>query len=209
MQIAVTVRMAAAQAKRTSASAAGLGDAMEELNVGRLAPERVLEEWERRPVGRGERAEQVVVLRQHVLEPVEPGGHLRFQLLDPRRVGIWLCQLGFDLVWRPLPDAVEPVDEDARLRPLRPLRRIQRRVGICLLEILEDRRRIGDYALAVDDHRDERLAAHSHDLTAVVGVDPDRFDIEALVREGEGDALDVGRVPDAVRPDRASVPSSP
>ena len=55
-----------------------------------------------------------------------------------------------------------------------------------------------DHVVAVDQDRDEVLAADLAHGRAVGGVDVDGLDLEALVSERERDALDVGGVAEAV-----------
>ena len=74
----------------------------------------------------------------------------------------------------------------------------ERRLRVPRLEVLEDRRRVGDDEVAVDQDGDERLAGDLLDGRAVLGVDPDRLDLEPLVGQGERDAVDVGRVGEPV-----------
>ena len=54
-----------------------------------------------------------------------------------------------------LPDAVEPVDEDDAFGPTRRVARVERRVGVALLQVLEDVRRVGDDAPVVLEHGHE------------------------------------------------------
>lgn len=70
-------------------------------------------------VGRRELTEQVVTAVQHALEEAERTEQLATELLDPPLVGRGPRSLGLDLVRRPLPDPVEPVEEDVELRPPR------------------------------------------------------------------------------------------
>ena len=67
------------------------------------------------------------------------------------------------------------------------------------LEPFEDRGRVGDdLAVLRDEEGDEPLPAHRLDRRAVVRVDVDPLDIEALVPDRERDALDVRREGDPV-----------
>ena len=66
------------------------------------------------------------------------------------------------------------------------------------LEPAQDRPRVGQHLAVVElEDRDEVLAAQRPDGRAVVRVDVDPLDRQALVAEGERDALDVRRVGDA------------
>ena len=70
-------------------------------------------------------------------------------------------------------------------------------------EPLEDRGRVrDDLAVPGDEHRDEPLPTHRLDRRPVVWVDVDPLDLEALVPDGERDALDVGRERDPVDADQ-------
>jgi hypothetical protein len=71
--------------------------------------------------------------------------------------------------------------------------RIVRRLGPPLLEITEDRRRVGKRPRAVEEHRHERLAAQLFDDPAVVIRHLDPLGAEALEGERERDALAVRR----------------
>jgi hypothetical protein len=108
-----------------------------------------------------------------------------------------LLELVCDRVRRPFPDAVEPVDEDLDLCPAGLIGREEGRLGMALLQQRDDRRRVGDDLVTVDEYRHQGLAAHRLDGRPVGGIDVDPFDLEALVPCGEGDALDVRRERDA------------
>src|SRR2546425_5459976 len=103
-------------------------DLVEPLIVTRRKPERrVLEERERHDVRDAEVAVEVVPTLQQLLEDVERGAHARAELGDACRVRLRLLLLGRDEVRRPLPEHVEPVDEELRLRAAGGLLWIERR----------------------------------------------------------------------------------
>lgn len=95
-------------------------------------------------------------------------------------VWVRLAQLRRDLVGRPLPDLVEPVDEDEHLGA-RVIRRVERRIGVALLEVADDLHRADHDAAVVVDDRNESLAADALDLVAIAVVDDDRLDRDLLV----------------------------
>ena len=127
---------------------------------------------------------------------------LRAEPVDARRVRLRLLELGRHQVRRPLPDAVEPVDEHGDLGPPRLVGGEERRLREAALEVLDDRRRVGDRLVAVDQHRHERLPADVLDRGPVVRVDVDPLDLEPLVPGRERDALDVRRERDPVDAER-------
>ena len=175
-------------------------DPVEEPWVVVLVEEREAEEGKGRGVGGRELAEEVLAPGEECFEELERCGQLDPQLLDSREIRARAGELGLDLVRRPLPDTVEPVDEEARLGPSSRVARVERRVGEALLEMLEDARGVGDDRVAVHEHRDELLAADLPNGGAVVGIHRHGLDLEPLVREREGDALDVRRKLEAIEP---------
>ena len=70
------------------------------------------------------------------------------------------------------------------------------------LEPIDDRRRVADDLRSVDEHRDERLAAHGLDGRAVTRVDVDPLDLDRLVPRGKRDPLDIGRERNSVDADQ-------
>jgi hypothetical protein len=64
--------------------------------------------------------------------------------------------------------------------------------------VLEYHRRVGDHLAVVFEHRHQALAANALHEAAVLGFDPDRLDLEPLVRQGESDAFDIGGVAQTV-----------
>src|SRR3954464_1810215 len=95
-----------------------LQDPVELLLVALFPEHRVLEERERDDVGGAEVAEQVVAPREERLEEIEGRGDARSAVL--------LVPARSDQVRRPLPEAVEPVDEYVHLRATRLVRRPER-----------------------------------------------------------------------------------
>src|SRR5439155_22852058 len=118
-----------------------------------------------------------------------------------------LEQLRLEVVRRPLVDAIEPVDVDVHLGTLRLVARVERRFGKRVLEMAQDGGRVEDDAAVVLEHRHEPLPADALDRRAVVGIDPHKLDLEALVRERERHALDVRREAEAVELHAEYVPT--
>src|SRR2546430_15598744 len=83
----------------------------------------VLEERKCDHVGDSELAVEVVAPVEQALEGVERAAHARTELVDAAPVRLRPFELGGDQVRRPLPEAVEPVDEDRDLRTPRRLAR--------------------------------------------------------------------------------------
>jgi len=82
-------------------------DAVEELVVGRVAEECVLQEGKCGAVGPGEVfAHKVISTGEHRFEAVLRCRHLPREHSDPLMVWVRLAQLRRDLVGRPLPDLV-------------------------------------------------------------------------------------------------------
>jgi hypothetical protein len=174
-------------------------NAVEELVVVGGQPEDgVLEKRECDAVGGAELAEEVVAPREQRLEAVECGADLRAQLGDPGEVRLGLLELVGDRVRLLLPDAVEPVDKKLDLSPPGDVGREERRLGRALFEQRDNRRRVADDLVAVDEHRHERLAAHRLDRRSVGGIDVDPLDRETFVPRRERDTLDIGRERDSV-----------
>jgi hypothetical protein len=179
-----------------------LEDAVEELVVGGVAARRVLEEREDREVRRRDLvAHDEVAAAQQALEDPEAVLHALRLPLDDVVVRLLVLELQLDRVRRPLPDLVEPVDEQVHLGFPRRVGGEDRRVRVGLFEIPEDADRVDHDGALVVDHRDQALAADDLDLTAVVVGDLNGLDLQALVGESEGDALDVRRVGRPVKPD--------
>src|SRR5688572_5561869 len=132
-------------------------DEVELLRVSLVEDQSVLEERKRRAVGRRELAEEVLAPCEHPLEDVERAGELPTELVDPRLVALRLAALCLDLVRRAFPDPVEPVQEDLELGSSRLVSRKEWRLGLPVLEVAEDHRRVEDHVAVVDQHRNERL----------------------------------------------------
>ncbi len=161
--------------------------------LGRSAEYRVLEERECKHVCGSELAEEIVAPIEQILEERDRAAHPYGELDDTCSVGARLLLFGGDQVRRPLPDVVEPLDEDAHLCAARRVARKKRRIGNAPLEPLDDRRRVADDLDAVDEYRDERLAADVLDGRAVVRIDVDPLDGDGLVPGSERDPLDIRR----------------
>ena len=96
-----------------------------------LAPDQpVFQKREGSAVGDGEVAQEVVAAGEHRLEEVSRARELRGQPGRASLVGPLLGELLREPVGRTLPDAVEPVDEDARFGAPRRVQRIEGRLGI-------------------------------------------------------------------------------
>ena len=146
---------------------------------------------------------------QHLLEEVEVVPHCPAESLHPAHVALplWLLELLGDLVRRPLPDPVEPVDEEEAIGPAAGVLRVERRrVGEVLLEVEDDLHRVDHHALAVDQDRHQVLPADPSNFGSIARRDGDRFRSELLVGERQGDPLDVGRVLDPVELEHLSPP---
>ena len=174
-------------------------DAVKELVVIRRKAEHgVLEKRERHHIRRSEVAVEIVAAGEQLFEAGDRRAHPLRELR--KSDGIWLrpFELGGDQVRRPLPDLVEPVDEDAHLRRARRIAREERRLRNVGFEPLDDGGRVDDHLVAVDENRHERLAADRLDRRAVGRVDVDPLDLDALVPRGKRDPLDVRRERDPI-----------
>ena len=120
-------------------------DEVELVGVGLVVDEAVLEERKRRAVGRRELPEEVVAPGEQPLEELERPRQLPAELVDPLRIGLRLAPLRLDLVRRPLPDPVEPVEEDVELGTARLVLREERRLRLQRFEVAEDDRRVRDH----------------------------------------------------------------
>ncbi len=178
-------------------------DPVEDLVVPRRqAEDGVFEERERDHVSDAEFPVEVIPPVEQILEDVERRAHARPQLLDAARVRVRCLELGRDQVRGPLPELVEPVDENLHLRAPRGLARIERWFGVPALQPRENAWGVRDDLVAVDEHRDEPLAAHRLDGRAVIRVDVDPLDCDRLVSGCERDPLDVGREGNSVDADQ-------
>ena len=168
----------------------------------------VLEERERGHVGgRQLVAEEVVAAGEERLEAVERGGDPPSSSAIRAAVRLGLLLLGCDQVRRPLPDLVEPVEEDPQLLAARGVGREERRLRKALLEVLEDARRVVQDEVAVDEDGHELLAADRDDRAPVGRVDVDPLDrarscgrararrARRWSRRGSGRARSAGRAP--------------
>src|SRR4249919_4006097 len=179
-------------------------DPVERLRVFRIDDHAVLEELEERAVDDAELvAQHVRTVGEQRLEAVARA----LQLLDLRADALLDPLLhrerALELVRRLLPDAVEPVDQQHCFGTAGLVARIQRRVRVALLQVLEDRGRVGDELPVVLEHRHEWLAARLDYRGAVVAVDVDPLRLEPFVPERQGDPLDVRRERDAPDADHA------
>jgi kynurenine formamidase len=91
---------------------------VELLRVVLVEDQAVLEEREGCTVRGRERSEEIVPAREHPLEELARAREFLSELVDPRLVRLGLTPFGLDLVGRPLPEAVEPVEEDVELETL-------------------------------------------------------------------------------------------
>ena len=164
----------------------------------RQAEDGVLEERERDHVGDAEFPVEVVASLEQISRRRRATRACAPQLLDAARGPGAALELVGDQVRGPLPELVEPVDEDLHLGAPRGVARVERRLGMPALQPLENARGVGDDLVAVDEHRHEPLAAHRLDRRPVVRVDVDPFELDTLVARGERDALDVRRERDPV-----------
>ena len=85
------------------------------------------------------------------------------------------------------------VDEDLDLGAARLFGRVQRRLPVKALELLDDRGGVDEHAAVELEHGHELLAAQADDLAAIGGVDVDPLGRQALVAQRQRDPLDVGR----------------
>ena len=176
-------------------------DLVEAVLVALLPDDRVLEEGKRDHVRDGQLVAEEEVApgeerleeRQRICDPLR-------ELRDPLPARLRLLLLGGDQVRRPLPDVVEPVDEDPHLCAPCLVGREERRLGVPRLEVLEDRRRVGEDEVAVDEDGHELLPADRDNWASVAVIDVDVLDRDPLVRERERDALDVGRERNPIEP---------
>jgi hypothetical protein len=181
---------------------------VEEVLVLRDVDRRVLQERERAHVRRGELlAHQVVATGKQVLEDVHRDRDLPPPLLDPLAIGIGFLHLVVDEIGRALPDAVEPIDEHGRLGAARGVLRVQRRLRIAAVQMLDDDHRVPDDRSLVVDHRHEVLTGDAAHQAAILRVDPDRLDGQILVGERERDPLDVRGELESIELDHASAPA--
>ena len=178
---------------------------MKQLVVAGIDRHRVPQERPGAAVGGAEVAEQVVAVGEERLEDVEPALHPVAPPGDVLAVALAALDRGGDQVRLALPGPVEPVEEDLDLGGPGTVGGEQRRFGEAVLEVMQDARGVGDDVVAIDEHRDELLAAHRAQRGAVGRVERDRLHLDALVREGERDALDVGGVGDAVEAEHVAV----
>ena len=132
---------------------------------------------------------------EHVLEEVQRAAHL----VLPARARARRPARRVDRVGRDLPHAVEPVDEHEHACALGRVGRVERRLGVVLVDPAHDVHRLGQHLPVLGhQHGNERLAAHPFHLGAVRRVDVEPFGRQALVAECQSHPLDVGRVGVAV-----------
>ncbi|MDQ3409994.1 MAG: hypothetical protein M3469_08450, partial [Actinomycetota bacterium] len=143
----------------------------------------------------------MITAGEHRFEVVKRAGHPAREVSDARMGWVGLGELRLDLVGRPFPDSVEPVDEDEHLGTTCLIGGVQRRDGVALLEVTDDLHRVDHHGAVVLQDRDEPLAADALHLAAIAVVDDDRLDGEPLVGERQRDAFYVGRERGAVEPD--------
>jgi len=178
---------------------------VEQLGVGLLAAGGVFEERVGDVVGGAGPVteEELPPVRQHGLEAAQALLEDRPQALDLGRVGLVALELVLEGVGDVLPLGVEPRDELTGALALIGLGREQRRLGVALLQPADDPGRVRDHLAVRVDHGHQALTAHGLHQRAVVVGDQDRLGVEALVGQGQADALAVGRPLGSVQADHA------
>src|SRR5438270_7627480 len=181
---------------------------VKKLIVALVVEERVLQEREGDAVGDREGLpEEEIAAREEGVEEVAGAGELALERRDVTGVRGTSGELGLELVRRALPDPIEPVDEDDRLRPPGLIPWVKSRLGVPELELLEDGGRVGEDPPVLEDRdRHAILTADLDDRRAIRRVDVDPLEVDSLVAGRERDPLHVGRERDAVDTDHPGVP---
>ena len=170
--------------------------------VGGRREHAVLQERERADVGGAELlAHQVVAAVEQVLEPGEPVAQCSAWSWMTCASGSGRASSAAIALGATFQTRLNHSTNTSTSRVRGAVRGPQRRVGPALLDPVDDPHRVDDdLAVVGDQHRHELLAAGLDDGRAVVGGHVDPVDGDRLVGQGEGHALDVGRVGDAEDP---------
>ena len=145
---------------------------MEAVLVAVLPEDRVLEERERDHVRGGQLVpEQEVAPGEERLEERQRVRDPLCELGDPRAVRLRLPLLAAIRFGGRFQTRLNQSTKTPHLGAPRWIRRIERRLGEALLEVLEDHRRVGEDEIAVDEDGHELLAADREDRAPVAVVD--------------------------------------